>query len=93
MRSALSRDTKLWKIWWLCGIPVAIATSVLSTYAELTRVAGDMGRGDLLDAVKLLIYLAWCTLAWRCSRNVDHAVWTPLARVAIVAGLVAVVMF
>jgi hypothetical protein len=32
-------------------------------------------------------------LAWRCSKNVQGRVWTPLARGALLAGLVLSVMF
>jgi hypothetical protein len=35
----------------------------------------------------------WARLAWRCSHNVRSAAWTPLARGALAAGLVASVMF
>ena len=80
---------RLWKIWWLWGIPAAWAFSALIIGAELARSAGYHGSANLLDALRLAVYWFWLRLAWQCSRNVDHAVWTPVARTALVIGLIA----
>jgi hypothetical protein len=92
IRRALNGEEKLWKVWWLGGIPVAGATSALSIFAENARQGGYGGWGDGLDVAKLLIYLLWARLAWRCSRNVDNGIWTPVSQVALGLGLVLVVL-
>lgn len=92
---AFQGEEKLWKVWWLAGIPVAWITSALVIGAERVRDLGTWawGWGDACDAARLLVYLAWFMLAWRCSKNVQGRVWTPLARVALLSGLVVSVMF
>jgi len=92
---AFQGEERLWKVWWLAGIPVAWATSALVVAAEHLRGLGAWawGWGDACDVARLLIYLAWFRLAWRCSSNVESPVWTPLARVVLSAGLVLSAMF
>jgi hypothetical protein len=88
-------DERLWKVWWLAGIPLACVTAALVLAAQYLRGLGTWawGWGDACDAARLLVYLAWAHLAWRCSRNVERAAWTPLARGALSAGLVLSAMF
>ena len=45
--------------------------------------------GDLTSVTRILLYLVWLHAVWRCSRNVERALWTYLARVAAILGLVA----
>jgi len=92
---AFHGEERLWKVWWCAGIPVAWAYSALAFAAEDLRDLGTWawGWGDACDAARLLVYLAWFRLAWRCSRNVQATAWTPLARGALAAGLVATAMF
>ena len=84
---------RLWKVWWLWGIPVGWAASAMLISAESMRVAGAMGWADLVDACRLLLYVRWARLAWRWSHNVEDTRWTPVARLALGAGLVSMVMF
>ena len=81
-------EERLWKVWWLAGIPVGWIITVLVLVAERLRDSGAPGWGNALDVSQFLIYLVWFQLAWRCSRNVERAVWTHLARGALAAGLV-----
>jgi fatty acid desaturase len=92
---AFRGEEKLWKVWWLAGIPVGCITAVLILAAERLRASGTWawGWGDACDAARLLVYLAWFVPAWRCSRNVRNLAWTPLARGALLAGLVLSAMF
>ena len=92
---AFRGEEKLWKVWWGGGVPGALVTAALVIAAENVRGLGTSAWvwGDACDAARLVVYLAWLVPAWRCSRNVGHAVWTPLARVALAAGLVASAMF
>lgn len=84
---------RLWKIWWLWGIPLGWAASGMLIYAEFLRVSGAVGWADLVDVCRLLAYFSWARLAWRCSHNVEDARWTPMARFALGAGMVSMVMF
>jgi hypothetical protein len=99
LRASASRafqgEERLWKVWWCAGIPVAWITSALVIGADHVRSLGQWawGWGDLCDVARLVIYLAWFRLAWRCSGNVQGPVWTPLARVVLSAGLVLTAMF
>ena len=92
MRDAHAGVEKLWKIWWLWGIPVAWITSGVIVLAEIAFAAGYAGCGDLLDVVRLLVYFAWARLAWRCSHNVADRRWTVASRVVLGAGSVPIVM-
>jgi hypothetical protein len=38
---------------------------------------------------RIVLYLFWLHAVWRCSRNVERARWTYLARGAALAGLIA----
>jgi len=60
--------------------------------AESARQAGDATRADLIDILRLAVYWAWGWAVWKSSRNVARPVWTPLARIAIVAGLAPVAL-
>jgi hypothetical protein len=99
VKNLLSRafrgQEKLWKIWWGGGVLVALMSAAMMIAAERVRALGtsDWGWGDAIDAARLVVYLVWLIPAWRCSKNVDRAAWTPLARGALAAGLVASVMF
>jgi hypothetical protein len=92
---AFQGEERLWKVWWCAGIPLAWITSALVLAADDLRGLGQWawGWGDACDAARLLVYLAWFRLAWRCSGNVRSAAWTPLARGALSAGLILSAMF
>ena len=68
---------------------MAWTTSALLLGAELLRDSGLHAGGDLCDVLRLALYWAWCRLAWRASGNVDKALWTPLSKLALAAGLFA----
>ena len=84
---------RLWKVWWLWGIPVAWTTSVMIILAEFIRTAGYWGYGDMIDVARLLVYCSWARLAWRCSHNVSDRRWTRVSRIALGAGFVSMAMF
>jgi hypothetical protein len=88
LRRSLAGDARLWQVWWLGGIPVALAASAFTVAAELARDASQHGAGALLDTIKLVIYLVWFCAAWRCARNVEHPAWTALGQCAIATCLV-----
>jgi len=92
---AFRGEERLWRVWWLAGIPVGCVTGALVLAAEHLRASGAWawGWGDACDVARFLVYLAWFTLAWRCSRNVQRTAWTPLVRGALLAGLVLSAIF
>ncbi len=76
-------------MWWLWGPPVAAATGALLWLAERAYWAGYPALEALSGVARIVLYLFWFHAAWKCSRNVEHAVWTYLARSALLAGLLA----
>jgi hypothetical protein len=92
---ALQGEERLWIVWWSGGISVALVSAALMIAAERVRGLGAWawGWGDACDAARLIVYVAWFLPAWRCSKNVRKPVWTLLARVALLSGLVLSVMF
>ncbi|MDB5810640.1 MAG: hypothetical protein JWN94_2762 [Betaproteobacteria bacterium] len=93
MQAALAGTERLWKVWWLIGIPVAWATSGMIIGAEMIRAAGYWNWGDLIDVARLVVYFGWARMAWRCSNNVENRRWTPVTRLALGAGFVSMAMF
>jgi hypothetical protein len=57
--------------------------------AERAYFAGYPALEASLGVAKILLYLVWLHAVWKCSRNVEHAVWTWLARILGLAGLAA----
>jgi len=60
--------------------------------AEEARDAGSSVQGDLLDVLRLGVYWAWGWAVWKSSRNVVRPLWTPLARIGVVAGLALMIL-
>ena len=86
-RRALSGEEKLWKVWWLWGIPVALAATAFTLSAEFLRLEGHHSWGEFLDVLKLLVYAAWLTAAWRCAERTEHPAARIAARLAVAAGV------
>ncbi|MEA3194132.1 MAG: hypothetical protein QOD26_2465 [Betaproteobacteria bacterium] len=70
---------------------VCLAAALLF-FAEQLRLQQRPGWADLLDVVRIAAFWLWCWAAWICARNVERRLWTPLARVALAAGLVLMVI-
>ena len=85
---SLEAREKLWRVWWLWGIPVAWASTLLILLAELAHGSGWGTLGGVLDVARLLVYWQWLRFAWRCARNVANPLWTPVARGLLAGGLV-----
>jgi hypothetical protein len=78
---------RLWKIWWLVGVPLRIIGPILVAF-----IADEFGAGSpfvvlIASLVLLVAYLAWCVMAWRNALNVENMIWASVARVIIVLGL------
>ena len=74
-------------MWWLGGAAAACVIGGLVLLADDFRLEGEATHGDLLDILRLAIYWAWGWAVWRSARNVERALWTPMARVGVLAGL------
>ena len=90
---AANGEEKLWRVWWIAGIPLGWASGALVVIAEDMRYAGLPGWGNFLDLVRFLVFFAWLRLAWRCSPNVERPIWTPVAQATLSAGLLCMAMF
>ncbi len=90
---ASNGEEKLWKVWWIAGIPLGWASSALAVIAEDVRLVDHPGWGNSLDLVRFLVFFAWLRLAWRCSHNVERPIWTPLAQATLSAGFLCMAMF
>lgn len=86
LQRASRGEEKLWVVWWQWGLPLALLANALTVLAEAAREADRFAAGDALDVLKLLFFLAWLRLAWRCSNNTGHALWAKLARLALFVG-------
>jgi hypothetical protein len=88
----MTESEKLWRVWWLWGIPVAWLASALIVVAESARNTGYPGGGDVLDIARLALYWWWMRLAWKCARNVENPFWTYASRALLALGLVVNVL-
>ena len=92
VRKALRGEARLWKAWWLAGLPVVALAYGLGVAAESFRHDEAHFTGAMIDTLKFLLCLFWLRVAWRCSDNVDHRIWSHIGRwtmavVALVVGL------
>lgn len=92
VRRALAGEERLWKIWWLGGIPVALAATAFTLAAELLRTDGHHTWGNVFDVLKLLVYAAWFTAAWKSAGNTSRRPARLAGRLAVVAGVVTVAL-
>jgi len=83
------RDVRLWQAWWLGGAALAALTAGLVWAAERAYGVGQLVLGELATAARILLYVVWLHTVWRCSRNVKRPLWTYVARVAALLGLIA----
>jgi hypothetical protein len=89
---AVTESERLWRVWWLWGLPVAWVTGALIVFAEVVRTEGYGDWGHFLDLVRLLVYWWWLRMAWKCARNVEHRFWTVIAKTALSVGLLVNVL-
>ena len=74
-------------MWWLWGGAAACVIAGLLVIAEDARNEGSALQGDFLDVLRLGVYWAWGWAVWKSARNVERPLWTPVARVGVLAGL------
>ncbi len=90
LRRALAGEERLWKIWWLGGIPVALGATAFTLLAEFLRIDGHHTWANFFDVLKLLVYAAWFMAAWRSAGNTENSPTRLAGRLAVAAGLVTV---
>jgi hypothetical protein len=83
------RDLRLWQAWWLGGAALAALTAGLVWATERAYGGGQEVLGELATVARVLLYLVWLHVVWRSSRNVARPLWTYVARVAAILGLIA----
>lgn len=84
LRRAWRGEERLWKVWWLIGLPLWFAVN-FAFFAVCTLVADDPINFPLIFlfvavASLVAVWLAWMVAAWRCAPNVEHSAWRLAAR-------------
>ena len=80
-------EERLWKVWWYLGGSVGIVFGLPNLAISEKLVTMALLLVLLWSILGLVAYFVLVVMAWRCSPNVDNKIWTPIARVAIVLGL------
>ncbi|CAG9260428.1 conserved hypothetical protein [Paraburkholderia unamae] len=82
-------EERLWKVWWLFGLPYGIVAGFILRTCVLLEVS------TLALLAVVMLYAAglflWMVCAWRCAPNVRKSVWTSTSRALIVLQTVALV--
>jgi hypothetical protein len=78
-------EERLWKVWWLLGFPLSLASNSFNTAAIYHLIGNPL---IFLGgwAVLLMAYFTWLAIAWRCAPNVKNQAWKYIARIVIVLG-------
>ncbi len=79
-------EERLWKVWWLVGVPFVLIANFLSIATQ--RFVGDSLLLTVESIVFVVVNVVLLSVAWRCAPNVDNKMWTLIARIVIVLGLV-----
>lgn len=89
-RKAWRGEERLWKVWWLVGVPLGILGGAVSVWLEEASKPGS-GMSSLFPTATFFAlvaaYFAWCNMAWGCAKNVETKVWGTIAKVLIILGL------
>ena len=86
IKRAWRGEERLWKVWWLLGLPVNSVCEILARGVEL--ISGPDSPTSLFLAFSVLcLTLAWCNMVWACAHNVKirrkyiwHRVWGYIAK-------------
>lgn len=80
-------EERLWKVWWLIGLPVRFVEQYLSRRVHtFDPTPAEMA----VIALFVVIGIVWAYCAWRCSPNVSHPFWKFVARILIVFVIVQI---
>ena len=66
----------------------AITSHIQRVSAELLRVDAHHTWGNFFDVLKLLVYAAWFTAAWRSAGKTENSPARLAGRLAVAAGVV-----
>jgi hypothetical protein len=88
LRRALSGEERLWKVWWLIGVPLWLTGNILAACVLNIEIADP----DRIRSLALILFglvagalwIAWNIAAWRCAPNVGHSAWRSVARACLV---------
>lgn len=83
-KRSFAEKEKLYKVWWLWGLPMFVAFYVVNRYIiyrwlwESTLILYAF----FFATLPLMIF--WWICAWRCAPNVENRVWMYAARAIVV---------
>ena len=66
----------------------ALGATAFTLSAELLRVDAHHTWGNFFDVLKLLVYAAWFTAAWRSAGKTENSPARLAGRLAVAAGVV-----
>jgi amino acid transporter len=84
-RRAWRGEERLWKVWWLIGIPQSVVLALLYVNV-LQKTPHSMVYVPAL-VLYIVVYFAWVRVAWLCAPNVKRGIWTAVSYVVIVLGV------
>jgi len=77
-KNAWNGEERLWKVWWLIGVPFGLLSIPLlvlilgPTFPVPLRLAAFV--------IYIVPFCAWVRCAWMCAPNVENRIWTIVAR-------------
>tara|TARA_B100001964_G_C13824703_1_gene418867 strand:+ start:135 stop:479 length:345 start_codon:yes stop_codon:yes gene_type:complete len=90
-RKSWDGEERLWKVWWLWGLPLGIVSAVVSVliedYADSSNNVTTSIISLLIYIFVIVLYLWWVGAAWRCVKNTNNKAWTLIAQFLIIVGL------
>jgi len=84
-RRAWRGEERLWKVWWLIGIPQSVVLALLYVNV-LQKTPHSMAYVPAL-VLYIVVHFAWVRMAWLYAPNVKRGIWTAVSYVVIVLGV------
>jgi len=91
-KRAWKGEEKLWKVWWLFGVPLNIVSTIIEKMSDMKSPPMPMGILVALLFVMFALWVYWCIAAWRCAPNVETKSWAYIARGLIVVSIILTVL-
>jgi len=86
-KRAWKGEEKLWKVWWLFGVPLNIVSKILQKMSEMAPPPIPIQVIWLLLLCAFVLWVYWCIAVWRCAPNVETKSWTYVARALVVVSI------
>lgn len=93
LKNAWRGTERLWKVWWLIGVPLGLL--FISLLVLVQGPAYPVALRIVAFVAYIVPFCAWMRCAWMCAPNVENRIWTTVARAVIVyrVGSLAVILF